>query len=343
MNKFYLYFLLICLSLSAGLSAESLMTCKITKGLDGKPKKDLGCLVPLLVDRIEIDPGLGQIDLLAFLDLRDVTVRLGEGSYPLLYSHTLVSAGTKIEVDLTDGINVGIDVLAGLNNYEYLRGLESIKLLNAVFLNLDALLCLSIDLSLLTATDQIYNGPCALGNQPSLPVTLLDWSLRPLAGGIESRWRSSSEESADYYRLLHSTDGRNFSEVTRLPAAGYSRQIVTYRYHHAGAVAGTNYYRLEQYDLDGTRNELGLREFTGDDGAATALRMYPNPTRGGTTVRLSRPVDLEATAELRDPTGRPLARLTVAADGSLTLPANLAAGIYTLRFGDRTARLTLTN
>ncbi|UOQ65116.1 hypothetical protein [Hymenobacter volaticus] len=66
------------------------------------------------------------------------------------------------------------------------------------------------------------------------------------------RWATASEKDAATFSVERSSDGKNFSSVAVVPAAGTSATRREYEAIDRSMRSGLNYYRLKQTDLDGT-------------------------------------------------------------------------------------------
>ncbi|MDG1334037.1 MAG: hypothetical protein P8P74_17000 [Crocinitomicaceae bacterium] len=70
-------------------------------------------------------------------------------------------------------------------------------------------------------------------------------------------WVTASEENTESFKLLHSTNAQNFTEVASLDAAGNSQSIIDYSYEHRNPKTGSNYYILIGVDIDGKTQNHG--------------------------------------------------------------------------------------
>ena len=64
-------------------------------------------------------------------------------------------------------------------------------------------------------------------------------------------WNTSSERNSDYFEVLKSIDGKNFSAIGVVKATGNSDNYLTYSFKDVSPVKGTNYYQLNMVDSDG--------------------------------------------------------------------------------------------
>ncbi len=169
----------------------------------------------------------------------------------------------------------------------------------------------------------------------ALPVSLIDWFATSRASTVSLSWTTSTETDNDYFLLERSADGESFAEVARVPGKGHTDGVIGYEYTDATAPAGMNFYRLSQFDYDGTRTTYGVLSVMVHASAESAP--YPNPARAGGRVSFLTPVATEVV--LHTLTGREVGRFPGA--GPIELPANLPAGVYVLQVGSAFSRLVV--
>lgn len=90
----------------------------------------------------------------------------------------------------------------------------------------------------------------------SLPVSLLDFTSKNNKSQVELDWSTASERNAAYYIVSKSHDLVNFETLERIPANGTTTELSSYQIVDNDPSDEVTYYRLVQYDFDGTRNEL---------------------------------------------------------------------------------------
>jgi len=91
--------------------------------------------------------------------------------------------------------------------------------------------------------------PCDL---TSLPTELLGFVGFNIAGVNTLRWSTASEINSSHFELDRSSDGKNWHTLLKVPAAGNSQSQLSYVVKDNKFPKATNYYKLTQYDLDGT-------------------------------------------------------------------------------------------
>ncbi|MBB4080336.1 hypothetical protein GGR28_002970 [Lewinella aquimaris] len=329
MNHLYLTItsLFICLLLSPQLQASAVCDCLITKEHDEIAYSD-GCDKPEDICSLVLEDSLGSIDLFQFIDLRDIEVVIGDDTQARFLASTLVSSGTKFTLD---GSSAELEMVADGHVTSSVSGPAGAHFLNGIVLGLDALVCLSLRVDLFNVTNPPPS-PCTLGSSGNLPVDLIEWTAEPVNTGIDLTWQTAMETENDFYRLLHSTDGRFYQELARLTGQG---DFSDYQYLHNRPAAGLNLYRLDQHDFDGTVNSLGLRsaEWAGSVDLSTVVS--PNPAAAGSLINLELPTaylhNESPSADLLDQSGRTIGSYPISSNNTLQLPQDLAAGLYVLR------------
>ena len=173
----------------------------------------------------------------------------------------------------------------------------------------------------------------------ALPITLLTWKATPTPAGIDLDWASANETDNDFYLVEHSSNGRDFEELTRVPGQLSSTAELSYAFTHPAPGTGTHYYRLSQQDLDGTRTVFDVVVINYQE--MPAAPAFPNPAQPGEVVKLDATASGPVTLHHID--GRRIADFPLSAGTArqITLPAELPTGVYLLRQGSGTSRLVV--
>lgn len=85
-----------------------------------------------------------------------------------------------------------------------------------------------------------------------LPVELLEFYGSNSGNEIELTWSTASEVNNDRFSLEYSQDAITWKILTEIAGAGTTSNINNYSFSHESPQAGHNYYRLKQYDYDGS-------------------------------------------------------------------------------------------
>jgi hypothetical protein len=117
-----------------------------------------------------------------------------------------------------------------------------------------------------------------ISNPISLPVELISFNATCSDEGILINWKTASEHNSSHFTLEKSRDGEDWTQIYTEQAAGNSNQLITYNFTDIKSIDGLNYYRLQQYDLDGVYETFGpisvdcLKENSG------YFSVFPNPS-----------------------------------------------------------------
>ncbi|MGI4866411.1 MAG: hypothetical protein ACRYFZ_20970 [Janthinobacterium lividum] len=182
------------------------------------------------------------------------------------------------------------------------------------------------------------------GASSPLPVQLTAFTATaaPSQAAVALAWTTASELNSAAFEVERSLDGRTFTRLGTVAAAGSSSSARSYGLLDAQLPgAALLYYRLKQVDLDGTFRYSPVRAVT-LSGAAAGLSLYPNPAPGGGAATLTG-AQPGAVVTVLDALGRPVATVPADATGTATLvlPAGLATGVYVVRTGSQALRLTV--
>jgi len=108
-----------------------------------------------------------------------------------------------------------------------------------------------------------------------LPVTLLYFEAQKENETVLLTWSTATETNNDRFAIERSSNGITFEPIGVVNGNGNSSTILSYSYTDMHPLSGTSYYRLAQYDYDGTVNlsEVKTIQFLTDFAAVVS----PNP------------------------------------------------------------------
>lgn len=96
----------------------------------------------------------------------------------------------------------------------------------------------------------------------ALPVTFIAFTATRQGGDVLVQWSTATEENADRFDVEVSNDGRNWSPLGSVPAAGNSFDLRQYSFT-ARSQGGTLQFRVKQVDLDGKYTYTAIRTVKG--------------------------------------------------------------------------------
>jgi hypothetical protein len=129
--------------------------------------------------------------------------------------------------------------------------------------------------------------------------------------GTTLSWHTASEADNDYFLVQRSTDGgRTFATIGQVAGRGDSDERVDYTYVDDQPATGTNYYRLHQFDYDGTNAYFGPVSVT-FVGQGDAVRVWPTLVENELTIATSGESDAALQLGVYDLNGRLLQQQTI--------------------------------
>ena len=169
-----------------------------------------------------------------------------------------------------------------------------------------------------------------------LPLRLLGFTAAYNKGATVLNWQTAQEQNTAWFTIQRSTDGKDFSAIGRVEAAGNSSTIRNFSFtdKNAGSLnMPVLYYRLQEVDLDGHSvfSEVDVVNINeGDNG----IMVSPNPATSNIIVKLTVTAPAEATLLLTDLAGRTLITQHLSlSTGENFIPVPLgqfSAGVYNL-------------
>jgi len=107
------------------------------------------------------------------------------------------------------------------------------------------------------------------------PVELIRFAAYTADDKVNLTWETASEFNNNGFKILHGTNGRDFSEIGFQQGKGNTSSNINYKFVHDTPTNGKNYYQLIQEDFDGTTSYSSIIFINIED---DNLQIYPNPT-----------------------------------------------------------------
>ncbi len=160
----------------------------------------------------------------------------------------------------------------------------------------------------------------------AFPVELIDFTgdWRGQIAALE--WRTASEQQNDGFQLQRSVDGSFFTDVAFVESKGNTS--AGHSYHYDDLSPGTQlvtYYRLKQYDLDGSFTFLPTIQLSRTE-LPSQVELYPNPIRNAVFLQTSR----EGSLLIRNLLGQVMLEQHIRPGENRLDLSGLDAGIYLL-------------
>ena len=189
----------------------------------------------------------------------------------------------------------------------------------------------------------------ALGSSSAvvLPVTLVDVTAFAQQGGIQVKWKTSTEINMSRYEVEKSTDGQLFYKAGNVASKGNSSFPVEYYWLDANTANGNNYYRIKAISANGVIEYSKVVKAT-IAGQSMHATIYPNPVK--TSTLYLQMVNLEKgiyRVTLSNQLGQQVYSKTIEHSGGSTVfplqpGKDFIAGIYQLQLSSNSLRETQT-
>ena len=108
------------------------------------------------------------------------------------------------------------------------------------------------------------------------PIELNNFSATVTKDAIELEWQTASEVNNEYFEIQHRTYASDFEVIGKVEGQGNSTDIVNYSFTHEAPKAGTNYYRLNQIDFDGSSDISPIASAFMDSAKGDEFAIYNN-------------------------------------------------------------------
>lgn len=182
------------------------------------------------------------------------------------------------------------------------------------------------------AVDDIALAVCPEGGPA--PVTFTNVSAKVKGSGITVEWGTSQEANNDHFEVERSSDGNTgWQSIASVKGAGYSQVPRSYSVYDEKPLAGFNYYRIRQVDLDG-KFDFSKTVNARIEGVSTRISISGNPFVNNFSVKFSGMAQ-EVNARLVDMMGKQIAKEVWNLPGGETTKqfgniSGLQSGLYIL-------------
>jgi len=160
-----------------------------------------------------------------------------------------------------------------------------------------------------------------------LPVTMISWDAKSIQGKVDLSWSTATETNNYAFTVQRSADGVNWENIGEVRSQSVnSASVRSYTYTDEDALAGNNYYRLLQTDLNSATsytNAIAVHHT-----AAIDFSIYPNPANEWVNISYQGDEKLERVI-VSDLTGKAIKSYTAEATQEVMLSmADLPPGEY---------------
>lgn len=123
-----------------------------------------------------------------------------------------------------------------------------------------------------------FNGTAHYIQENALSVEFIDFTAIKINESVLLEWGTESEINSDYFEIERSSNAVDWDRLLTTKAAGESTSIKQYQEVDPEPLDEISYYRLSQYDFDGTRTILKTVSLNNKlETGPYEIRVFPNP------------------------------------------------------------------
>jgi len=124
----------------------------------------------------------------------------------------------------------------------------------------------------------------------ALPVELLKFDAVKQSNYVDVLWATGAEINNDYFAVQKSIDGIKWETIGTVGGAGNSSSPIDYSYQDYNLCSNTCYYRIQQFDYDGSSERSRAVQISYEEDINLDLTVYPNPVLSNLNVAFEAPV-----------------------------------------------------
>lgn len=175
----------------------------------------------------------------------------------------------------------------------------------------------------------------------ALPVELTSFTATALEREVQLNWTTATETDNDYFVVERSGPDGLFKRIGEVPGSGTTLEPTDYSFVDDRPISGTSYYRLCQFDYDGSTSYSEVVSVH-RQGEAPHFAVYPNPVHAGGTVTVETENPDVSELRLYSSIGKPIPPVFVSSEKTELDVSSLTPGIYTLQFVEGNNRVVST-
>lgn len=175
----------------------------------------------------------------------------------------------------------------------------------------------------------------------ALPVRFKSMHAEAQENRSKISWIVLSEDNNDYFEVQRSADGKTFEQLVQVKGKGTSNEKTEYTAYDYNPLNGINYYRLLQFDKDGSRTDLGMKAVSFKFDSKITVNVYPNPVNSSINLLVNNYIGANLNVELNSLDGHTMYNEVIKTTaGQMSYPLQVssmpAAGMYILKItGDK--------
>ncbi|MEN0048622.1 MAG: T9SS type A sorting domain-containing protein, partial [Bacteroidota bacterium] len=170
-----------------------------------------------------------------------------------------------------------------------------------------------------------------------LPVELLYFYGEKVDDQVRLNWETATELNNDYFEVEWSLNTKTFKSIGQVKGAGTTLEKQSYELLHPNPAAGINYYRLKQFDFDGSFEYSDIVAVKFDSNSKDELSVFPNPSSNTTVSVLT---NQTGTLQVFNVAGQLVLEIAELNRSTIDI-SQLNAGIYFVKVGSLMTKLVV--
>jgi hypothetical protein len=170
----------------------------------------------------------------------------------------------------------------------------------------------------------------------TLPLTWGGFTVRKQNNQVLLNWQTYQEQNTKEFAVQHSINGNDWNQIGTVAAAGNSTTLSSYQFIHATPAQYMNYYRIAEYDIDGSVNYSKIVSLLFDKN--TNMTIMSNPV---TTGLLQLSLNTAAAITLVNDKGQVLLKRHLNEGIQTINVSSFAKGVYLLTNGSETKKIVI--
>ena len=154
---------------------------------------------------------------------------------------------------------------------------------------------------------------------------------------VEVKWVTLTEQNTDRFIVQHSVNGSEWKEIGTVKAAGKSNLTMNYVINHYMPAVGLNYYRIQQFDLDGKFEYSAIVKLMNND-TKEGIKIVTNPVVNG-NMRIISGQQIQLMAYSLD--GKPMAQTQLHQGENNMSVSNWPRGMYIVKTPNETMKVVI--
>jgi CshA-type fibril repeat protein len=119
----------------------------------------------------------------------------------------------------------------------------------------------------------------------AVPVDIISFTATKNGVNALLKWSTAQELNSSYFEIERSADGVSFTTIGKVKAAGNSGIRIDYQFEDLATIAGNNFYRLKETDIDGRVQYSDVRVLRFEESGRFVI--YPNPAVNEVKIKFS--------------------------------------------------------